>query len=126
MTPQSTANTAAGSGPAWERLEDQRGWYDRKSASNKRIFMRTTVLKLLAAAAIPERGLREHNGAALLLGLRLADIQHDRVDAGSGLPEGGDDLGHILVRTDGRDLDSAQPWAPHFENATRYERTPDS
>jgi len=53
-----------------------------------------------------QRGLSEHNGAAVLLGLRVADIQHDRVDAGSGLPEGRVDRRYIVVRTDGRDLDA--------------------
>ena len=52
------------------------------------------------------RGLPEHNAATVLLGLRITDIQHDRVDAGSGHPESRDDRRSILVRTDGRDLDA--------------------
>jgi Protein of unknown function (DUF4231) len=41
------------SGPAWERLEDQLGWYDRKSQSAQRAFKRLKVLQLVAAAAVP-------------------------------------------------------------------------
>ena len=40
-------------GPTWERLEDQLGWYDRKSASNQQAFKRLKVLQLVAAAAVP-------------------------------------------------------------------------
>ena len=45
--------STAGRGPAWERLEDQAGWYSRNSASNKKIFTRAKILELVAAAAIP-------------------------------------------------------------------------
>src|SRR3954454_4353073 len=41
------------SGPAWERLEDQLGWYDRKSIDAQRTFKRLKVLQLVAAAAVP-------------------------------------------------------------------------
>lgn len=41
------------SGPTWERLEDQVGWYDRKSASSQRVFKRLKVLQLAAAALVP-------------------------------------------------------------------------
>lgn len=47
----STQPTA--SGPAWERLEDQVGWYDRKSQGAQRAFKRLKVLQLVAAAAVP-------------------------------------------------------------------------
>ncbi|MCA1682508.1 MAG: DUF4231 domain-containing protein [Actinobacteria bacterium] len=40
-------------GPTWNRLEDQLGWYDRKSISCQRAFKRLKVLQLVAAAAIP-------------------------------------------------------------------------
>jgi hypothetical protein len=40
-------------GPAWERLEDQVGWYDRKSQSAQRAYKRLKVLQLVAAAAVP-------------------------------------------------------------------------
>ena len=39
--------------PTLERLEDQIGWYDRKSAENQRRFKVLKGLQLLAAAAIP-------------------------------------------------------------------------
>src|SRR6266849_7986513 len=39
--------------PVMERLEDQIGWYDRKSLTNQRIFKRIKVAEILAAAAIP-------------------------------------------------------------------------
>jgi hypothetical protein len=38
---------------AWERLEDQLGWYDRKSGQQKRWFQRLKVAQLVIAAAIP-------------------------------------------------------------------------
>ena len=38
---------------AWERLEDQLGWYDRKSGHQKRWFQRLKVAQLVIAAAIP-------------------------------------------------------------------------
>ena len=40
-------------GPTWNRLEDQLGWYDRKSISCQRAFKRLKILQLVAAAAIP-------------------------------------------------------------------------
>jgi hypothetical protein len=43
----------AASGPAWDRLEDQVGWYDRKSQAAQRAFKRLKVLQLVAAAAVP-------------------------------------------------------------------------
>jgi hypothetical protein len=44
---------AADAGPTWERLEDQIGWYDRKSMAAQRTYKRLKVLQLLAAAAVP-------------------------------------------------------------------------
>lgn len=41
------------SGPAWERLQDQLDWYDRKSAHHKDWFQRLKVIQIVAAAAIP-------------------------------------------------------------------------
>ena len=38
---------------AWQRLEDQLGWYDRKSGHQKRWFQRLKVAQLVIAAAIP-------------------------------------------------------------------------
>ena len=36
-----------------ERLEDQIGWYDRKSLINQRIFKRIKMTEILGAAVIP-------------------------------------------------------------------------
>jgi Protein of unknown function (DUF4231) len=41
------------SGPAWERLETQIAWYDRKSNQNQGWFKRLKVLQIVTAAAIP-------------------------------------------------------------------------
>jgi hypothetical protein len=41
------------SGSTWDRLEDQIGWYDRKSTAAQRMYKRLKVLQLLAAAAVP-------------------------------------------------------------------------
>jgi Protein of unknown function (DUF4231) len=38
---------------AYERLEDQIGWYDRKSLQNQRRFKLCKYVEILAAAAIP-------------------------------------------------------------------------
>ena len=39
--------------PTLERLEDQIGWYDRKSTESQRRFKGVKAVQLLAAAAIP-------------------------------------------------------------------------
>jgi hypothetical protein len=39
--------------PAWERLEQQIAWYDRKSTQAKRWYHRLKVTQILVAAAIP-------------------------------------------------------------------------
>ncbi len=44
---------AAASGPAWDRLEDQLGWYDAKAAHHKRWFQSLKVGQIVVAAAIP-------------------------------------------------------------------------
>ncbi len=36
-----------------ERLDDQIDWYDRKSASNQRLYKRLRLLEVVAAASIP-------------------------------------------------------------------------
>ena len=41
------------SGPTWERLEDQIGWYDRNSSKAGLWYKLMKVLQLVAAAAIP-------------------------------------------------------------------------
>ena len=37
----------------WERLEDQLGWYDRKSRDNQRRYQWLKLLELAVAAALP-------------------------------------------------------------------------
>src|ERR1700730_2923095 len=39
--------------PIMERLEDQIGWYDRKSISNQRYFKRIKIVEIAAPAIIP-------------------------------------------------------------------------
>lgn len=39
--------------PIIERLEDQIGWYDRKSITNQQYFKRIKMIEITAAAAIP-------------------------------------------------------------------------
>src|SRR3954453_22767341 len=39
--------------PAWERLETQIAWYDKKSNQNQRWFKRLKVAQIVTAAAIP-------------------------------------------------------------------------
>jgi hypothetical protein len=43
----------AAADPTWERLEDQIGWYDRKSSDNQRRYKRLKLLELAVAAALP-------------------------------------------------------------------------
>jgi len=47
-TAPSTAATVA-----WERLEDELGWYDRKSVACQRIFKRCKLLQIVVAAVVP-------------------------------------------------------------------------
>jgi len=42
----------------WERLDDQIGWYDRKSGANQRLYKLLKLLEIAIAAALP-------NGLAL-------------------------------------------------------------
>jgi hypothetical protein len=44
---------AAPQTPAWERLETQIAWYDKKSTENQVWFKRLKVLQIFTAAAIP-------------------------------------------------------------------------
>lgn len=43
----------ARTGYAWERLEDQLAWYERRSAHDKNWFQRLKVAQIVIAAAIP-------------------------------------------------------------------------
>lgn len=40
-------------GPTWERLEDQLGWYDRKSVAAQRAYKRVKLSQLIIGAAVP-------------------------------------------------------------------------
>ena len=44
---------APGIDPIMERLEDQIGWYDRKSMTNQQYFKRIKMVEIAAAAVIP-------------------------------------------------------------------------
>ena len=44
---------APGEGYAWDRLEDQLGWYDHRAAHHRTWFHRLKVAQLVVAAAIP-------------------------------------------------------------------------
>jgi hypothetical protein len=39
--------------PTWDRMEDQIGWYDRKSLRYQKTYKRIKVVEIIAAAAIP-------------------------------------------------------------------------
>jgi hypothetical protein len=43
----------AAENPTWERLENQLGWYDRKSRYNQRRYQWLKLLELAVAAALP-------------------------------------------------------------------------
>lgn len=43
----------AQAGPTWERLEDQIGWYDRKSGHNQRLYKWLKLLEIAVAASLP-------------------------------------------------------------------------
>jgi hypothetical protein len=51
--PGGAAAAAARDTPAWERLEDQIAWYDRKANENQRWFKRLKILQIVTAAGIP-------------------------------------------------------------------------
>lgn len=40
-------------GPAWDRLKDQLGWYEGRSTDSKRAFFGLKVIQLIAAALVP-------------------------------------------------------------------------
>ena len=43
----------AAADPTWERLEDQIGWYDRKSGDNQRLYKWLKLLEIAVAAVLP-------------------------------------------------------------------------
>lgn len=40
-------------GPAWERLESQLGWYDRKSIAAQQAYRRVKLSQLIVGSAVP-------------------------------------------------------------------------
>lgn len=42
-----------GADPTWDRLEDQLGWYDRKSVAAQQAYKRTKLVQLLVGATVP-------------------------------------------------------------------------
>ncbi|MBV9143518.1 MAG: DUF4231 domain-containing protein [Pseudonocardiales bacterium] len=42
-----------GGGPTWDRLEDQLGWYGRKSAAAQQAYKRVKLGQLIVGAAVP-------------------------------------------------------------------------
>lgn len=50
-----------GSGPTWDRLEDQLSWYDRKSVVAQQMYKRVKLGQLIVGAAVPVfAGLQAH------------------------------------------------------------------
>lgn len=47
------AREAVPARPAWDRLEEQLAWYDRKSQSDQRVYKALKICQLVTAAAIP-------------------------------------------------------------------------
>ena len=39
--------------PTWDRLEDQIGWYSRKSVENQRLYKWLKLLEIAVAASLP-------------------------------------------------------------------------
>ena len=68
--------TALQSGPTWDRLEEQIGWYDRKSGDGQRWFKRIKLLQLVTAATIPVAAvLNAPNWVLGLLGSALVVLE---------------------------------------------------
>ena len=53
MSDEPTARQATDGDPAWDRLEDQVGWYDQKSASCQRAYKWTKTAQLILGSAVP-------------------------------------------------------------------------
>jgi hypothetical protein len=51
--PRTARHGAAALPPAWDRLEDQLGWYDRKSLAAQRGYKRLKSAELVVAAVVP-------------------------------------------------------------------------
>ena len=64
--------------PVIERLEDQIGWYDRKSRTSQRIFKLVKIVEILAAATIPflaSIDRREARWATAALGVMITILE---------------------------------------------------
>ncbi len=53
MAVQAPTPVAPAPSPTWARLEEQIGWYDRKSGRNQNWFKRLKICQIVVAAAIP-------------------------------------------------------------------------
>ncbi|MGH8866759.1 MAG: DUF4231 domain-containing protein [Actinomycetes bacterium] len=53
LPPIGTLRAPASEDPTWIRLEEQLGWYDRKSADNQRRYKWLKLLELAVAASLP-------------------------------------------------------------------------
>ena len=51
--PIGTVPPAAAEDPTWDRLEDQIGWYDRRSGDNQRRYKWLKLLEIAVAASLP-------------------------------------------------------------------------
>jgi hypothetical protein len=72
------ASTIPPSDPVIERLEDQIGWYDRKSRTSQRIFKLVKIVEILAAATIPflaSIDRREARWATAALGVMITILE---------------------------------------------------
>lgn len=53
MSDQPRQQVVGGVDPTWDRLEDQLGWYDRKSVVAQRAYKRVKLVQLVIGAAVP-------------------------------------------------------------------------
>ena len=53
LTVGESGGDASASGPTWERLEDQIGWYERKSTNSQHAYKGLKVVQLVATAVVP-------------------------------------------------------------------------
>jgi hypothetical protein len=60
-----TGDSSAGGDVTWERLEDQIGWYDRKSQAAQHWYKRAKVIELVVAAAVPPLAALEVSAAVV-------------------------------------------------------------
>jgi hypothetical protein len=53
VSPGKPVSVSPGGSPAWDRIQEQIGWYDTKSRHNQRWFKGLKVCQIVTAAAIP-------------------------------------------------------------------------